>query len=1129
MSLRICLFGTFEVWREGQFIQDWKREKTKTLFKILLCDPGRVFSQDELIEYLWPDLDPKSAASNLRSRVGELRHVLEPYLQKGSQSKYIVTRHQGYCFQRHPDDWLDVAELNYLYEAGCQAEGQGNWAKAVSLYQSAASLYRGPYLVEDLYEEWAIAPRQKWQVLYLDILSHLAECHARLGQYRRAIARCREILRHEKYRESTYRQLMLYSYLAGHHGEALRTYQECHTALAELSTQPEPATQKLHEQILQRHIPGIDQVYQAPPVLRHEIPYTLSPGSVPFVGRQAEYARLIEYMEQARKKHGGCVLLNGEAGIGKTRLAQESLAYAHQQFKGLVLRGQSYELGLHAAYQPWVEVVREGLESLKYDDLQVIPSLWLAEVAKLVPELRARVPDLPENPPLPPEHAQLRFFEGLTQFLLSLVGVNGRSFLLLFLDDMHWADSSSLEFLNYFLPRLKEQPILIVGTYRSEEVPEGAPLQKLIQTWRPKGLVHALSLERLKASEVERLLKELPLKLRRTDVFSQRLYKETEGNPLFLIATLQHLFEEGALRVEGDAWVTDIEDISTNYKELMIPPTVKDLIAQRVARLSESERKLLQLASVIGHDFEFSLLERAWEGNGESLTALERLTKAHLLVEHRGRYEFSHGKIREVVYEKISLPLRQLLHQRVLHGLEQLHGGRREDWAGELAHHAYRAGAWKQALEYALQALKKAVREFRRHDGLQLAELGLDAALKLETTGADSVYANVSRFELLAQRAVIYDLEGRRREQEQDLTQIEELAERLQDQDRRAMALESKSGLYLETGRYAEAKELARKALALYKELGNRRGEGGTLHNIGLVCANLGQYEEALNFHQQALAIFREIGEQAGHVLNSLAVVSSIQGHYEEALNYYQQALEISERAGNKKAQVVGLNNIGIIHENMGKYEEALSCYQQALELCQQIGYHQAQWACLNSMGNVCGALERYEEALHYHHQALEISREIQDQRGQAYSLYNICDIHCKLGKYAEVLKYCEPARVIFQELGAKAEELLALSTEGLAHAQLNEYGKALNCSSQAVQILEGGQHYEYPHEIYFNHFQVLSALDRGAEALAYLQKAYDEVMRRAEKIKSDDQRRSFLENVKLNREILQAYQDRAS
>jgi tetratricopeptide (TPR) repeat protein len=166
---------------------------------------------------------------------------------------------------------------------------------------------------------------------------------------------------------------------------------------------------------------------------------------------------------------------------------------------------------------------------------------------------------------------------------------------------------------------------------------------------------------------------------------------------------------------------------------------------------------------------------------------------------------------------------------------------------------------------------------------------------------------------------------------------------------------------------------------------------------------------------------------------------------------------------------------------------------------------------------------------LHYHHQALEISREIQDQRGQAYSLYNICDTHCKLGKYAEVLKYCEPARVIFQELGAKAEELLALSTEGLAHAQLNEYGKALNCSSQAVQILEGGQHYEYPHEIYFNHFQVLSALDRGAEALAYLQKAYDEVMRRAEKIKSDVQRRSFLENVKLNREILQAYQDRAS
>ncbi len=1085
----------------------------------------------ELIEYLWPGLDPKSAASNLRSRVGELRHVLEPHLQKGSQSKYIVTRHQGYCFQRHPDDWLDVAELNYLSEAGRQAESQGNWEKAVSLYQSAASLYRGPYLAEDPYEEWAIAPRQRWQALYLDILSHLAECHARLGQYRRAIARCREILRHEKYRESTYRQLMLYSYLAGHHGEALRTYQECHTALAELSTQPEPAPQKLHEQILQRHIPGIDQTYQAPPVLRHEIPYTLSPGSVPFVGRQAEYARLREYMEQVRKRHGGCVLLSGEAGIGKTRLAQESLAYAHQQFKAIVLRGQSYELGLHAAYQPWTEVVRESLESLKHDDLQAIPSLWLAEVAKLVPELRARVPDLPENPPLPPEHAQLRFFEGLTQFLLNLVGVNGRSPLLLFLDDLHWADPSSLEFLNYFLPRLQEQPILIVGTYRSEEVPEGALLHKFIQTWRPRDLVHVLSLERLKASEVERLLKELPLELRRADVFSQRLYRETEGHPLFLIATLQHFFEEGALRVEGDAWVTDIEDISTNYRELMIPQTVKDVIAQRVSRLSEPERKLLQLASVIGHDFEFALLARAWEGNGERLAALECLTKAHLLVERRGRYEFSHDKIREVVYEEISLPLRQLLHQRVLYGFEQLYGGQLENWAGLLAYHAYQAGEWNKALEYALQALKKAVQEYRHQDGLKLADLGLEATLKLETAGAGSIYVIASRFELLAQRADIYSLAGRRREQEQDLAQLEELAERLQDRQKQAMVLEKKSGLYLETGRYAGAKELARKALSLYKEIENRRGEGVTLHNIGLVYAHLGQHAEAMDFYHQALAICREIGEQknAGYVLNSLATVYSIQGNYAEARGCYQQTLEISNRLGDRKAQVVGLNNIGIIHENLGQYEEALGSYQQAWELCQQIGYRQAQWACLNGIGNIYGALKRYEEALHHHHHALEISQELQDQRGQAYSLYNIGDVHCKLEQYAEVLTYCGQAQALFQALGAKAEELLALSMKAFAHAQLNEQENALECSSQAIQILDRGQHYEYPHEIYFNHFKILSAFDRETEALTYLQKAYDEVMRRAEQIASDEQRRSFLENVKLNREIVQAYHTRAS
>jgi len=169
--------------------------------------------------------------------------------------------------------------------------------------------------------------------------------------------------------------------------------------------------------------------------------------------------------------------------------------------------------------------------------------------------------------------------------------------------------------------------------------------------------------------------------------------------------------------------------------------------------------------------------------------------------------------------------------------------------------------------------------------------------------------------------------------------------------------------------------------------------------------------------------------------------------------------------------------------------------------------------------------LGRYEEALRYHQQSLEIRREIGDRQRQAWCLYNIGNVFHKLEQHAETLGYYEQARVIFEELGAKANALKCLSGQGVAHLGVNENEQALACSTQAIQMLEGGQTCEGPQEVYFNHFKVLSAHGRDEEAKKYLQKAYDEVMQRAEKIQNSEFRESFLKNVKTNREILEAWQ----
>ena len=855
-KVKIQLFGPFAVWRAGRLIstESWRQEKTKSLLKILASEVGRVFKHDELIEWLWPEADPAKAQRTLKNRIAELRRLLEPRLRRGQESHFIETHHEGYRFKPEADCVIDLQEFVRLAEAGKASEQAERYAQAIASYeQSLRWCEPGELLAEDRYEEWAIAVRQSWEQEFLDVLSRLADCQARLGHYRRALARCRQILQKEPYRESSWRKLMLYYYLAGSPSEALGAYEDCYQKLKELEREPARETKELYEQIQAGHIREIDQLYPPPPVVRHEIPYTLSPGSIPFVGRRAEYDRLVSYLEQARKNRGCCVLIGGETGVGKTRLAQEFFAYARKRFKILLFQGHCPEL-IQLAYHPWSEAVREGLNKLKHEDLQAIPSLWLAEVAKITPELRVRMPELPQNPPLPPQQEQQRFFEGLARFFLSLVErKQAPKPLLIFLDDLHWADAASLDFLNYFLSRLERKSVLILGTYRGEEMSEGHPLLKLVRAWEPKNLIYTLPLGRLTAIEVEELLKKLPLALKRPDLFCQRLYEETEGIPLFLIATLQHFFEEGALKVEGKVWTTDIEDISVNYKELMIPPTVKDLIARRLSLLSEPEQKFLELASVVGRTFDFSLLERAWEGNGDCLRALEGLTKAHLLVERQGRHAFSHDKIREVVYEGTSLPRRQRLHRRILEALEHLYAGESEAQAALRAQHAYQGGQWKKALEYSLQALKKAVKEYRHQEGLQMVEWGLEAAQKLETVGEDQTHLNGLRFELLAHREVILELQGRRQEQERDLEQMQSLAERLGDQGKLALVFQKRGKMYWRLGRFSEAEETTQMALQLHAELNDPQNQGDCLNTLGLVYRNLGRPQGALRCHQQAL------------------------------------------------------------------------------------------------------------------------------------------------------------------------------------------------------------------------------------------------------------------------------------
>ena len=257
VDLSIRLFGSFEILRSGQPIPDdaWPRRRTKALLKCLLVGYGHTKTEDQLIDALYGGEDPTKKVSNLRGRVSELRRALEPGLKAGSASQFILRSGEGYRFNDQSSCWIDTVEFAHHLQMAQKAMDEGQWGEAVDAYRAGTDLYRGDLLEEDAYEEWTLEPREQLRAQCLNAIDQLAECHAKLGDYDKAVACCRRVLRADPAREITIRKLMLFTYFSGEYGRALQVYTEGETALREnLDVEPSVETRKLREQIAARSL-----------------------------------------------------------------------------------------------------------------------------------------------------------------------------------------------------------------------------------------------------------------------------------------------------------------------------------------------------------------------------------------------------------------------------------------------------------------------------------------------------------------------------------------------------------------------------------------------------------------------------------------------------------------------------------------------------------------------------------------------------------------------------------------------------------------------------------------------------------------------------------------------------------
>lgn len=763
--IQIFTFGTLQVIRDETAVteSDWHTRQARQLLKILITERPRPVSTDLLIEILWPNSTPHAAATTLRSAINALRNVLEPDRPNRAPSRYIVTQAPGYTFHLAPEIWLDVEEFDHLYH---RAHNTADSGLRLRLLEQAIDLYADDYLISDPYADWLQAERERLRERFFNALLMVADIYAETGHYADAIVACRRMLARDEVRENAYQSLMRFQAESGDSAGALLTYERCRTLLSEeLGADPSPLTQSLHQRILNGDIEPRSVVHMllnpaaAPATIMPSALTPAQPVDLPaltlftvldagfpavFVGRVQEMTTLQERLQHALRGRGEWLLMQGEAGVGKTRLAYQLLRQAVKE-EATVISATCQALERDLPFAPLADALGRYFYSLPDAVVQSLPAGTLGALAQIIPSLHDRLlyapPALSESASNAEENRQ-RLIDSIVTTIVVLAKLRP---LVFFVDDLQWADPDTLAVLNRLVQRLPELPAFLLLAYRAEDLPENSALVTFTHTLHRLQRDAQLSVPRFARRHVQELV-ECHLAAPHTSEHAltpdaayrlgDMLYETTQGNALFVTEALHNLDERLATLSNSDA-LTALFDAPAGDNPQPAPTIrsqrIQEIILERLDRLPTEARAVLNLCAVIGRDFSLDLLENA--ATLDPLGGLEALLNRKFLLERPDeRIDFAHHLVRQTVYDSLSLLHRRRLHLAVAEALVDL--GQGVTNPGEISFHYAYAGSGHRlmAAQYGVQAGEKLLQSY----GFRQAVDAFDRALALLDTLPDA-------------------------------------------------------------------------------------------------------------------------------------------------------------------------------------------------------------------------------------------------------------------------------------------------------------------------------------------------------------------------------------------------------
>jgi predicted ATPase len=801
------------------------------------------------------------------------------------------------------------------------------------------------------------------------------------------------------------------------------------------------------------------------------------------LGRDVELGMLREAREELIAGRGRLVLIPGEAGAGKSRLAEEFLRES-QRYSLTVIKGDCAQMHQAIPFHPfktiltqlqsYTEVSETGTSAAPPEQVQPANSLGGTRSAK------SRAPTMSF------QESQLEQGNARALVLEVLQKVSKVKPLIVCLEDLHWCDSGSLDILQYIVQHLHEFPLLVIATYRPEEVATSErtpnPFNKALREFRRHhDTVQELPiLKPLNSKQVQEFIDSAFPGNSFPPEFADILYQDTEGNPLFLVEVLELLYSPtvGAIVRRDNGWhlIKDIQDVQNR-----IPATVEAVIQTRLEHLSEEERIELEAAAVLGRQFFFRLwLELSGRSEDELITFAGRYMDYELIREddpHQEKLIFTHSKIHEVVHQAIRELRRRRMHRRAAELLQSSTSEKQQLPAAELAYHYFEAGDYSAALPYLLTSAHsnvivnnnyEALRELKRAENA-LDNLGRetveDSLLMQFHRELGNVYTNRGEYLLakdefqsclgLAERsgddkarawalnslADINRLTGKYEESERLYLECATLAERVDDSlllievkkdlgqlhyrwgvALRALSQDDKAAASFRSAESYLHDVIARVSNLDTDEIERRELERQAYNYLGIICETEGRYEEAEEYYFHCKEITERFHLQQ-YVHNSLGELRRQQGRLEEAIEHYRAFLQYAKRAGARREQAMAHNNIGIVHLDKGEYNEAKHSFDQSLDLSLDAGLDEIRIETLIMKGLTL-EMEKQPEAMKYYLEALRLRASMGGETEGQIALEGAqAEVYREIGE--ELLAYGE-----FSKAGYFLEHCLSISPD---------------------------------------------------------------------------------------------------